>query len=71
MEPFGFRNFQATTFRLERYDRMIMDEGPSWIGCRYSPPITCYPLEVYENDYEICKKREDYAFEEIKGNHGF
>jgi hypothetical protein len=24
-EPFGFRNFQATTFRLERYARMIME----------------------------------------------
>jgi hypothetical protein len=29
MEPFGFRNFHATTFRLERYAKMIMDEGPS------------------------------------------
>jgi hypothetical protein len=28
-EPFGFRNFQVATFRLERYSRMIMDEGPS------------------------------------------
>jgi hypothetical protein len=28
-EPFGFKNFHAATFRLERYARMILDEGPS------------------------------------------
>ena len=38
-EPFAFINFQATDLRLERYAKMIMEEGPSWIGCRYSPPI--------------------------------
>jgi hypothetical protein len=27
-EPFGFRNFHTSTFRLERYAKMIMDEGP-------------------------------------------
>jgi hypothetical protein len=28
-EPFGFKNFHATTFRLERYAKMILDEGPT------------------------------------------
>jgi hypothetical protein len=37
-EPFGFRNFQAAALRLERYVNMIMEAGPSWIGCRYNPP---------------------------------
>jgi hypothetical protein len=37
-EPFGFMNFQAATLRLERYAKIIMEEGPSWIGCRYIPP---------------------------------
>jgi hypothetical protein len=71
MEPFGFINFQASTFRLERYVRMIMDEETSWIGCRYNPPIIWYPLEGYQSDYEICKKREDVSFEELKGENGF
>jgi hypothetical protein len=62
-EPFGFIIFHATTFRLERYAKMIMDEGPSWIGCRYSPPIIWYPPESYRSDYEICKKREDVSFD--------
>jgi hypothetical protein len=32
-EPFGFKNFHATTFRVERYTRMILDEGPAldWV----------------------------------------
>ena len=28
-EPFGFKNFQAATFKLERYARIIMNERPS------------------------------------------
>ena len=31
-EPFGYRNFFATTYRIERYSRLIQDEGSSWIG---------------------------------------
>jgi hypothetical protein len=70
-EPFGFRNFHAATFRLERYARMILDEGPAWIGCRYSPPIIWYPPEGYQSNYEIRKKEEDVSFEELKGKNGF
>jgi hypothetical protein len=42
-EPFGFKNFFAVTFRVERYARMILEEGPTWIGCRHSPPIIWFP----------------------------
>jgi hypothetical protein len=28
-EPFFFKQFHATNFRLERYARMILDEGPA------------------------------------------
>jgi len=70
-EPFGFRNFHATTFKLERYARMILDEGPPWIGCRYNPPIIWYPPEGYQSDYEIRKKREYVSFEELKGKNEF
>jgi hypothetical protein len=70
-EPFSFINFHIATFRLERYSRMILDEGPTWIRCRYNPPIIWYPLEGYQSNYEICKKEEDAAFEELKGKNGF
>ena len=50
---------------------MILDEGPSWIGCRYSPPIIWYHPEGYRSIYEIHKKEEDVAFEDIKGKNGF
>jgi len=71
MEPFGFRNFQETTFRLETYARMIMDEGSSWIGCRYNLSIIWYPPKGYQSDYEIHKKMEDVSFEDLKGKHRF
>jgi hypothetical protein len=70
-EPFGFKNFHATTFRVERYTRMILDEGPSWIGCRYSPPIIWYPPEGYQRDYQINRKREEASFEELRSKNGF
>ena len=33
-EPFGYRNFFPSTFRMERYSRLLEEEGPAWIGCR-------------------------------------
>ena len=70
-EPFGFRNFQVATLILERYAKMIIDEGPSSIGCKYSPPIIWYHREVYQSVYEIHKRREVATFEYLKGKHGF
>jgi hypothetical protein len=71
MEPFGFINFHASTFKLERYAKMILNEGLAWIGCRNNPPIIWYPLDGYQSNYELCKKEEDVAFEVLKGKHGF
>jgi hypothetical protein len=70
-EPFGFKNFFAATFRIERYARMIQEEGPAWIGCRYNPPIIWFPPEDYQRDYQINRKREDTAFGELKRKNGF
>jgi hypothetical protein len=56
---------------VERYTGMILDEGPTWIGCRYSPPIIWYPLEGYQSDYQINRKREEVAFEELRCKNGF
>jgi hypothetical protein len=38
-EPFGYMNFFAATFRIERYFRFLQEEGPAWIGCIYNLPI--------------------------------
>jgi hypothetical protein len=70
-EPFGFKNFFAATFRLERYARMIQDEVPAYIGCRYNPPLIWFPLEDYQRYYQINKKREDIAFGELRRKNGF
>jgi hypothetical protein len=70
-EPFGFKNFFAATFRVERYTRMILEEGPAWIGCRYNPPIIWFPPEGYQRDYQINRKREEAAFGELKCKNGF
>jgi tetratricopeptide (TPR) repeat protein len=70
-EPFGFRNFFAATYRVERYSRLLQEEGPAWIGCRYNPPIIWFPPESYQKDYQINKKREDVAFVELKRSNGF
>jgi hypothetical protein len=70
-EPFRFRNFFATTYRVERYSRLLLEEGPVWIQCRYNPPILWFPLESYQKDYQINRKREDVSFEELKRSNGF
>jgi hypothetical protein len=70
-EPFGFRNLFTTTFRVERYSRLLQEEGPVWMRCRYNPPLLWFPLETYPRDYQINKKRQDTAFDEIKRNNGF
>jgi hypothetical protein len=70
-EPFGFRNFQTPALRLEWYSNMIMEAGPSWIGCKYSAPIIWYHPEGYQSVYELRKKHEETSFEELKGKHGF
>ena len=70
-EPFGYRNFFATTYIIERYSRLLQEEGPAWIGCRYNPPIIWFPPESYQKDYQINKKREDAAFGELKRSNGF
>jgi len=50
---------------------MIQDEGPAWIGCRYSPLIIRYPSKGYQSDYQINKKREEATFEELRSKNGF
>jgi hypothetical protein len=70
-EPFKFRNFFATTYRVERYSRLLLEEGTTWIGCRYNPPFLWFPPESYQKDYQINKKREDASFEELKRSNGF
>ena len=50
---------------------MLQEEGPTWIGYRYNPPIIWFPLESYQKDYKINKKREDATFEEFKISNGF
>jgi hypothetical protein len=70
-EPFGYRNFFAATFRVERYARLLQEEGPAWMGCRYNPPLLWFPPEVYQKDFQINKKRQEAAFDEIKRSHGF
>jgi hypothetical protein len=70
-EPFGYRNFFPATFRVERYSRLLQEEGIAWIGCRYNPPLIWFPLESYQKDYKINKKRKDVAFEEFKRSNGF
>jgi hypothetical protein len=70
-EPFGYRNFFAAIFRIESYSRFLQEEGPAWIGCRYNTPIIWFPLESYQKDYQIIKKREDVAFGKIKRSNGF
>jgi hypothetical protein len=70
-EPFGYRNLFVATFRIERYSRLLQEEGPAWIGCRYNPPIIWFPPESYQKDYQINKKREDAAFGELKRSNGF
>jgi hypothetical protein len=70
-EPFGYRNFFTGTFRIERYSTFLQEEGPTWIGCRYNPPIIWFPPESYQKDYKINKKREDVAFGELKISNGF
>jgi len=70
-EPFGYMNFFIATFRMERYSKLLQEEGLSWIGCRYNPHIIWFPPESYQKDYQINKKREDVVFQEIKRNNGF
>jgi hypothetical protein len=70
-EPFGFKNFFAATYRVERYSRMLQEEGPTWIGCIYNLPIIWFPPKSYQKDYQINKKREDATFGELKINNGF
>jgi hypothetical protein len=69
-EPFGFKNFFAATFRVERYTRMIQEEGPAWIGCRYNPPIIWFPPEGYQRDYQINRKREELLLESSNARMG-
>jgi hypothetical protein len=64
-EPFRFRNLFAATHRVERYSRLLLEEGPAWIRCRYNPPILSFPPESYQKDYQINKRREVADFEEI------
>jgi hypothetical protein len=61
-EPFGYMNLFATTFRIERYYRFLQEEGPSWIECRYNPPIIWFPLESYQRYYQINKKKGGCCF---------
>lgn len=70
-EPFGFRNFFAATFIIEMCVRLIQEEGPAQIGCRYNPPIIWVPPEDYQRYYQIHKKREDTTFGELKRKNGF
>jgi hypothetical protein len=70
-EPFGHRNLFAATFRIERYSRLLQKEGPTWIGCRYNPPIIWFPLESYQKYYQINKKRKDVGYGELKRSNGF
>jgi hypothetical protein len=55
-EPFRFRNFFVSTYRVERYYTLLLEEGPTWIECRYNPPILWFPPESYQKDYQINKK---------------
>ena len=50
---------------------MIQEERPTWIECRYNPPLIWFPLEDYQRDYQINKKREDTAFGELRRKNGF
>jgi hypothetical protein len=50
---------------------MIQNEGPAWIGCRFSPPIIWCPPIGYQSNYELRKNEEDVVFEVLKGKHGF
>jgi hypothetical protein len=70
-EPFEYRNFFVATFRIERYSRLLQEEGPACIRCRYNPPMIWFPLETYQKDYQINKKREDATFGELKRSNGF
>jgi hypothetical protein len=70
-EPFGYMNFFAATFIIERHSRLIQEEGIAWIGCRYNSPIIWFPPESYQKYYQINKKREDATFGELKRSNGF
>jgi hypothetical protein len=70
-ELFGYRNFFVETFRVERYSRLLQEEGHAWMGCRYNPPLLWFPPEIYQKDFHINKKRHDATFDKIKRNHGF
>ena len=70
-KPFGYKNFFSTTSRIERHSRLLQEEGPAWIGWKYNPTIVRFPLESYQKEYQIKKKKEDAAFGELKRSNGF
>lgn len=52
-EPFGYRNFKVASSHFHLYSNIILNRGPTWIGCRYRCPIIWYPPEDYHHDYEL------------------
>jgi hypothetical protein len=70
-EPFGYKNFFAAIYIIEGYSRFLQEEGTTWIGCRYNPPIIWFPPESYQKYYQINKKKEDASFGELKRSNGF
>ena len=71
-DPFGYsRNFKGTDSRFHLYNKLILNMGPTWIGCRYRCPIIWYPLGDYLHDYEFLEGHTNLAFAKVKQNHGF
>jgi len=60
-EPFSFRNFQATTRRVQDYAHLVLAKGPNWLGCKYKCPIIWYPLDDYKAESELSEGGESIA----------
>ena len=66
IEPFGYRNFKAATSSFLLYRNLILNMGPTWIGCRYRCPLIWYPPEDYHHDYELPEGHTNTKFAKIK-----
>ena len=70
-EPFHYRNFKAATTRFIANIKLILKEGPYWLGCRFRSPIIWYPPKGYRATYEFLEGEERTTFALLAQHHGF
>ena len=69
-EPFGYSNFIVLA-RFHLYSNLILNMGPTWIGCGYSHTMMWYPPKDYHHDYELLEGHTNSTFSKVKQKHDF